>query len=275
MEADGANGVVTKVCTKCKMEKELKEFNRDKKGRHGTAVRCRECQARYYEDNKEKVLARVARYREENKDKIAKYRQENKDKAREWSAKYYQENKDRLLEELARYYQENKTKVLDRNAKWRQENKGKVRECNAKWYRKRVKTDPAFRCKRLVSSSVYKALKSIGYGKARSVKYSLPYTMDELYQHLVSTIPEGYTEADFLFGKLHIDHAIPHCTFNYTTDSSPEFLACWSLSNLRLIPAEENLAKNDLVDVEMDGKVQQVRARHLKNSNKSYKILSS
>jgi len=47
----------TKICTKCKIEKELNEFNKRRSRPNGVGVvsRCKKCEQEYYLENKEKI----------------------------------------------------------------------------------------------------------------------------------------------------------------------------------------------------------------------------
>lgn len=67
--------------------------------------------------------------------------------------------------------------------------------------------------------------------------------MDALIKRLKATIPPGWTWEDLLQGKLHIDHIVPQSAFNYRNAQDQDFKRCWALSNLRALPAKENLAK--------------------------------
>lgn len=55
---------------------------------------------------------------------------------------------------------------------------------------------------------------------------------------LTSCFKDGY----------HLDHIRPHRLFNAVEVGDEEFRACWAISNLRLIPAAENLAKGGKED---------------------------
>ena len=70
----------TKVCTKCKVEKEVTEFCKDVKGKDGLRANCKICCAEekkeYYKNNREKVLEKRKEYRKNNKEKILKYQLE-------------------------------------------------------------------------------------------------------------------------------------------------------------------------------------------------------
>lgn len=68
----------TKKCTKCKIEKPLTEFHKDKSRKDGLRYYCKACIAQYNAEksaipgNKEKIAKRAAKHYAENKEKIAK-----------------------------------------------------------------------------------------------------------------------------------------------------------------------------------------------------------
>ena len=86
-----------KRCSKCKEEKSLEEFYKNKARRDGVTPICKSCrresQKKYREENPGKVLEGKKKYYEENRDKVAesqkKYREENRDKVAEIQKKYY------------------------------------------------------------------------------------------------------------------------------------------------------------------------------------------
>jgi hypothetical protein len=46
---------MVKVCTKCKVEKELTEFHKDKRSKDGLRSKCKSCRRKYREANKERM----------------------------------------------------------------------------------------------------------------------------------------------------------------------------------------------------------------------------
>jgi len=79
----------------------------------------------------------------------------------------------------------------------------------------------------------------------------LPYSRDELINHLISTTPEGFKWQDYLDRKLQLDHIIPVSVYYYKSAEDEEFIKCWSLRNLRLCEAMENRSKSDHIDYEL------------------------
>ena len=74
-----------KVCNKCGQEKELCEFNKDKRNKDGHKNQCKSCKKEYRKD-----------YRNENKEKI-------RERQKEYDKKRYQENKDKIIEKINEY----------------------------------------------------------------------------------------------------------------------------------------------------------------------------
>jgi len=107
--------------------------------------------------------------------------------------------------------------------------------------RERRKTDESYRLRRLMSCAFYSFFNG---RKPDSTFNILPYTLEELYKHLQSTIKPEYKGV-----KLHIDHIIPQSLYNPLDES--DVRKCWDLRNLRYLPAKENLEKYDALDMEL------------------------
>ena len=68
MKADFEKG--TKVCSRCKRELPISEFTKDKSRVDGLQNYCKGCNKKYYEDNKENIIAYQKLYYEDNKKNI-------------------------------------------------------------------------------------------------------------------------------------------------------------------------------------------------------------
>ena len=82
----------TKVCSCCKIEKPLEEFDICRKNKDGRQCKCKECRKIYRQQNKDKIRESKKRYAEENKEKL-----------KEKHKKYYEENKGEILVKYYRY----------------------------------------------------------------------------------------------------------------------------------------------------------------------------
>lgn len=67
---------LTKVCTKCDIEKGVGKYNKSKRGKYGVISECKVCfnqrAAQRYEANKETLLKQQKAYKEANKEIVAK-----------------------------------------------------------------------------------------------------------------------------------------------------------------------------------------------------------
>jgi len=182
----------------------------------------------YYLNNKKRIDEHNKQYYlchiEETKAYRKQYHQDNIEKDNEQTREYYQKHREEMVEAHAKYYQENKNR---RN----------------KNQRNRIKNDLRYNLNRRVSAMMRNSLRENKAG--RHWEDLIGYTLTDLIKHLNKTMPEGYTWQNCLNGKLHIDHIIPISAFNFSTPEHTDFKRCWALKNLRLLPAEENLRKNN------------------------------
>ena len=104
-----------KVCSKCKIEKFLEEFYRDKSKKDDHRPDCKLCMDKYGKKNKESIRKYQAKY-------STKYNQNNK----EHQAKYYQNNKEKIYECQEKYRKNNKEKICKRVRKYNQTPQGRA-----------------------------------------------------------------------------------------------------------------------------------------------------
>ncbi len=107
-----------KICTRCKTEKDVSEFSKDKRAKSGLQSRCRSCQA-------------------------------------ECDAKWYSENKEHKAEHNAKWYSENKEHRAEYDAKWVKENPEKRRAKCAKRRATKLKAVTPTTCNKTIAS-IYK-----------------------------------------------------------------------------------------------------------------------
>lgn len=114
--------------------------------------------------------------------------------------------------------------------------------------------NPAYRIRKIVSASIYRYLKNNGGSKnGKSVSEYLPYTIQELRQHLQSQFESWMTwdnhgkydskmwdDDDPDTWMWQIDHIIPQSKLPYASMDDENFKKCWDLSNLRPLNAKQN-----------------------------------
>ena len=269
----------TKICTKCGIEKELSEFYRRKKSIDGLCPYCKLCikkeRSIYHQKNKNKIKLKNKKYRENNKEKLEEYRKKYYKKNRERILKnkkiynkqhkeerskqlkiYYKNNKKKLLKKLKIYRENNKEKLFIQRKEYYNNNKEKVK-MNVKKYRSKNKDkrnkrarerrliDIKYKIRGRISNAINKKLINRRSNKKGESTFTfLPYTLNELIQHLENQFESGMTWENHNVKGWHIDHIIPDCRFKYKNVEDKEFQKCWALSNLQPLWAEENLKKN-------------------------------
>lgn len=110
-------GIDTKVCTTCNKEKELRFFNKSKKGYLGRKSECKDCQSEYrkkhYSNNKEAAYLYNKNRRSMHKEEIKTYKRQHKKKrlayysalnAKRRSSKLQRTPKWADLEKIKAYY---------------------------------------------------------------------------------------------------------------------------------------------------------------------------
>ena len=84
---------MTKICTKCKEEKDLFEFHKDTQKKDGLGSSCKKCKAFWHEKNKETQNKKSAKYHEQHREDLNKKQNEraklpkNREKQNEWHSK--------------------------------------------------------------------------------------------------------------------------------------------------------------------------------------------
>ena len=229
-------------CNVCKEIKPLNEFHKDKLRKDGRQSVCKGCrkqyqknyQPQYYEDNKERII-------EWNK----QYRQDNKEEIKEYKKQYYQDNKEEILKRNTQYNQTHKEEIKE----YRQDNKAKLNE----YQKNKRKNDIVFALRCNVSSQVSMALKrNSGSKQGESLMKYLPYTIDQLKEHLENQFEDWMTwENHGVYHptekRWHIDHIIPQNKLIYDSMDHPNFQNCWALENLQPLLALDNLSKGDKI----------------------------
>ena len=147
---------------------------------------------------------------------------------------YYMNNQDRIKEKSKIHRGNNK----DYYIKYHQEHKKESKV----WQNNKWRTDLKYKLNKAIRYQINFSLK--GNKEGKRWEDLVGYSVSDLIKHLQKTMPKGYNWNDYLEGKLHIDHIVPISVFNYTDYKHIDFKRCWSLSNLQLLPARENLIKN-------------------------------
>jgi len=223
-----------KFCSKCKIEKEYCFFPFRKGKPDSWCKACYITNVRHYSNlNKEKIALRKKEYALKNKEHIAKklkeYALKNKEHIAKQQKEYVFKNKETKIQYDKLYYSLNKSKKLNQNKVWRKNKK---------------QTDSNFRFKCNISKQFWMVL-SNGKGKngkkTTEILNCLGYTLNDLKLHLKNKFLEGMSWDNY--GKWHLDHIKPVCSFNFSSIQDEDFKLCWALENLQPLWAVDNLKK--------------------------------
>jgi hypothetical protein len=282
-----------KICPGCQVNKEDVEFAKNKSRKDGLNAYCKICsklynqkyyilnkekldannkeyallhkeeiveyKKEYYENNKEVILEAAKEYRENNKEVISirkkKYYYDNQDSMLDKGKKYYNDNKEDKLLYQKEYATNNKEKIALAKRNYYINNKEEIIAQHVEYEKERIKNDPVFKFRKLVSKSIRYALKNNGFSKnEKSCLDYLEYTFDTLIDHIESQFEWWMTwdnhgaynlmkwdDDDPSTWTWNIDHIIPQSLLPYSSMEDDNFKKCWALENLRPLSAKQNI----------------------------------
>lgn len=203
-----------KLCSKCKIEQNIDQFNKNARSKDQLDYWCRSCNIQSTKNwlannpNKKAEQSKIASQREKT--------QRNNPETRE-----------RILEYSRRYYQQNKEKVIQRTMKYSSD---------------KYRTNPHFKTLSLLRSRILHALKNYkGVKKAAKTVELIGCSIETLKLHLESQFTEGMTWENQ--GKWHIDHIKPCASFDLTQQDQQK--QCFHYTNLQPLWALDNHKKSN------------------------------
>lgn len=231
-----------KICSKCGIEKSLNEFKKDKSKKDGHYSSCRQCNINnskiYYLKNKDTFKTKAQRYYQLNKAIIDKKHLE-----------YYLHNKNYISKQQREYYLKNKKQILSKQKNRDKKNnykyskdyyyrnpKKRMEQYNLR-NKSRIKTDIGYRIKIRLSYRIRSVLN--GWIKTDTTQNLIGCSIVFLRKHLESQFKPGMSWENY--GKWHIDHIRPCCSFNLCDPTEQK--ECFHWSNLRPLWSKENVLK--------------------------------
>jgi hypothetical protein len=200
--------VSTKVCSKCKEEKPLSDFNKRTPNKDGLQYQCKVCISKYgkqhYLKNKEEI------------DIVHK--------------QHYLDNKDHTLLQQKQHRINHKDEI---NLKSRQNyfnHKDEIRIQKNKYENNKRKTDPQFRILCLLRGRTKKALKSQGVTKSLCTIEPLGCTIEFFQNYIQSLLKPGMTMENNGPRKWHLHH-IKYCHTFDLSDPEQQRL-CFHYTNM-------------------------------------------
>jgi hypothetical protein len=203
----------SKVCSNCKIEKDLCEFNKlskSKDGRHPYCKECRKSQTKKYRElNREKLLKSSSNYRKNNplkvKENKKRYHLKNIDKIKEKLRQYQLNNKDKRRT----YKEKNKDKLKEKRLEWIKNNTNKIREWENEYHRKRYNDDILYRLSKNVRGRLRSFIKRNKITKKDKTFDIVGCSPEFLREYLENQFTNGMSWDNQGFYGWHIDHIIP------------------------------------------------------------------
>ncbi len=217
-----------KICSKCKIEKELCDFGMNNRYKSGVSNRCKQCESergkKYHIKNKEKKQSYLKEYHIKNKEKIKEYRINNKEKIQSYKKEYYIKNREKKLSRMTEYNIEN-------------------RERRNEYERNRKLNNPIYKLSINVRKRLGKYLKTAGITKNKKTFDIVGCSPPKLKDYLEKQFVVGMSW-DLVGKHIHIDHIIPLSS----AKTKEEIYKLCHYTNLQPLWAEDNLAKSNKLD---------------------------
>jgi len=205
-----------KICTVCKIEKELSLFTKNKNKKDGLSSCCKTCRKEYTILNKDIIKQKSKEWRNQNPDKVkenntkylGKYQYDKKDYKKEWN---------RLHPEKIKQYKEKYQNNLDVNKRKKQSQAYyKLNSKNLKDKKtEKYHNNPIFKISTLIRNSINRTFKRGGYSRNSSTPEIIGCSFPEFKLYLESKFEpwmnwenQGKYNGEFNFGW-DIDHIIP------------------------------------------------------------------
>lgn len=213
--------IFAKVCSGCNILKPLTDYYDQKKGLGGKMSRCKKCNKKYAEENKDRIknyhaeryinnkdehdkkslkyyyenkddfIQQQKQYKENNKEKIKSYRKENSERINEQNRGYYYKNIEESRERSKKYRSKNKTKERERKAKYYDDNKDEAKRRQRKYF---INNKEKFYVKN---------------NKRKAKRKLMPNDLtNEEYQATLDVFSRKCALSGDV-GNIHMDHAIP------------------------------------------------------------------
>ena len=204
-----------KICSVCKIEKELDEFYLRKESKDGYRANCKEC-----------VKVTTTKYKKNNPEKI-------KNAQKEWVLN----NPEKRKKIQDKYNQKKERQEQKKN--WAKNN----REKSYLWFNNKYKNDILFNLKIKFRRRIYMAIRNNNIKKTNKMIDLLGCTYLELKHHIESKFTDGMSWDLVMSGKIHLDHIIP-LSFSKNEDNLKKLC---HFENLQPLWAEENIRKSNKI----------------------------
>lgn len=223
---------ISRICTKCKITKNIAEFHKDKSQSYGHKHICKECAAVEREQNSDII-----------KQKWKVFYQNNKEKERSRKRRYYIQNKEKICAKTSVYgkiyKKSDRAKLLRKLREKKPQNINRIRKYRRQYNAKRLINDPAYKTLFIQRHRFAKITKQKSC--TDKIKKLIGCDLNMLKTHIESQFDENMKWTNY--GKYwEIDHIIPCKFFDHTNPK--HLLMCWNYTNLQPLEKSENNKKS-------------------------------
>ena len=250
--------IPTKACNRCRIIKQLTEFNKQKRNKDGYLDQCKNCInnriKEHYELIKDEIYHDISKNKTCNKCNQIKcvtefhkdrksndgyknqcincrsnyqkeYSKENKDKFVENTKQYYEANKEKILSNSKKYYEINKDKMLKYSKEYKEINKDRINNTKRAWDKNQRNINPIYRLITNNRRRIRSALES--NSKTAHTIYLLGCDRFIFYQWIQFQLP--FEMSDDEFKKLYdIDHVKPIASFDLSIEQNQFEAFVWT-----------------------------------------------
>lgn len=149
--------------------------------------------------NKDRRAAMQKAWVRDNAEKVKGYKKAWKERNADSAKEYYRANKELIKEKSRKRYEANKNKAKEYGERY----KSRKRELRSI----RRKTDPLYRVKNSLASSVRQAFKRVNYRKTEKTAHLLGADFSIVKEHIENKFTAGMSWTNY--GEWHIDHITP------------------------------------------------------------------
>ncbi len=213
-----------KICSRCGIEKSIKEFHKKKSGIFGVRASCKECR---------KISEPY------NKNYHKKYKKEHRKELKLKSKEYYIDNRTSCIESRKKYAAKTKIQKKEYDKKYVIKNKDRRNKKRRIWQNNKSKTDLNFLIKRRLQTRIYHALKDQNSEKKTSTIKYLDCSIQFFIEYIESLFIDNMSWDNY--GEWHIDHIKPCALFDLTKIENQK--KCFNYKNLQPLWAIDNILK--------------------------------
>jgi hypothetical protein len=222
----------TKICNKCKKNKNICEFGKHKTNKDGLRNQCKDCR---------KIEGKI--YREKNLEKRKQILKNWYIKNPHYNKNYYFNNSEKIGKQNKDWYECNKDTHKKNGKMWKEKNVTKVRKYHNNRNKELRKNDPLKKMTFNVRTRIGVFLKKNEITKNNTTFKIVGCSPEFLKEYLEKQFISGMSWDNYGKFGWHIDHIIPLSSAN----TEEEIYKLCHYSNLQPLWAQDNLIKGNRV----------------------------